>query len=49
MSPSWELTYPLKSQILKMIFLFPKVGYVSFLEGIYHTDKYDQDFHIIDH
>ena len=33
-TPSRELTYQPKNGILKMIFLFPQVGYVSFLEGI---------------
>ena len=37
--PSWELTYPLKSQFLKMMFLF-KVGYVSSLEGIIYIYIY---------
>ena len=32
--PSWELTYPLqKGTFESMIFLFPRGGYVSFLEG----------------
>ena len=31
--PSRELTYPPKNGILKMIFLFPRWGYVNFLEG----------------
>ena len=31
---SWEVTYPLKKgTLLKMMFLFPRVGYVPFLEG----------------
>ena len=31
--PSRELTYPPEMAYLKMIFLFPQVGYVNFLEG----------------
>ena len=31
--PSWELTHPLPKVLLKMIFLFPRWGYVSSLEG----------------
>ena len=26
--PSWKLTYPPPKTLLKMVFLFPKVGYV---------------------
>ena len=31
--PYWELTYPIKSHIFEDDFPFPKVGYVSSLEG----------------
>ena len=31
--PSRELTYPVFKALLKMIFLFPQVGYVNSLEG----------------
>ena len=31
--PSRELTYPPDTAYLKMIFLFPRVGYVNSLEG----------------
>ena len=32
--PSRELTYPPDKAYLKMMFLFPQVGYDNFLEGI---------------
>ena len=31
--PSWELTYPPKKMHFEADFPFPKVGYVSSLEG----------------